>query len=192
MKPINNWNEVQPIMGGESQALPAGGYVCRVTAVKEDVSKASNKEMLVVNFDIAEGDYKDYYMNKYKNSTPKNDMEPIKWKGVYYITLEGENWEGRFKGFITALEQSNSGFQWNTCNWDTNRLVGLLFGGLFREEEFEGDRGVGKTTKLCWVRSAQEIREGNFEVPAPKPLNSANAPFIPGENNQVFDDDLPF
>lgn len=191
MKAISNWNEVQPIMGGESQALPAGGYVCKINVVEETTSKAG-KEMLAIRFDIAEGDYKEYYKDKYMNSTPKNDSEPIKWKGMYYIVLEGENWEGRFKGFITALEQSNPGFEWSRCNWDTSKLVGLLFGGLFREEEFEGDRGVGKTTKLCWVRSASEIRNGEFEIPAPKPLSTTNAPFIPGENNQVFDDDLPF
>lgn len=191
MKPISNYNEVQPIMGGESQALPAGGYVCKINFVEETTSKAG-KEMLAIRFDIAEGDYKEYYKDRYMNSTPKNDSEPIKWKGMYYIVLEGENWEGRFKGFMTAIEQSNPGFQWSACNWDTSKLVGLLFGGLFREEEFEGDRGIGKTTKLCWIRSAQEIREGNFEVPAPKPLSTTNAPFIPGENNQVFYDDLPF
>lgn len=191
MKPINNWNEVQPIMGGESQALPAGGYVCRINAIEETKSKAG-KEMLVIQFDIAEGEYKEYYKEKYMNSTPKNDMDSIKWKGMYYIVLEGDGWEGRFKGFITALEQSNPGFQWSMCNWDTNRLVGLLFGGLFREEEFQGDRGVGKTTKLCWIRSAQEIRNGEFEVPAPKLLANTEGPFIPGNNNQDDSDDLPF
>lgn len=192
MKPISNYNDVQPIMGGESQALPAGGYVCKINFVEETKTKETNKDMLAIRFDIAEGDYKEYYKEKYMNSTPKNDSEPIKWKGMYYIVLEGDNWEGRFKGFITALEESNPGFQWSMCNWDTSRLVGLLFGGLFREEEFKGDRGIGKTTKLRWVRSAQEIRGGNFEIPVPKLLDNANAPFIPGETNQVTDDDLPF
>ena len=191
MKPISNWNEVQPIMGGESQTLPAGGYVCKIKVIEETKSKAG-KDMLAIRFDIAEGDYKEYYMEKYMNSTPKNDCEPIKWKGMYYLVLEGDSWEGRFKGFITALEQSNPGFQWNMCNWDINRLVGLLFGGIFREEEFKGDNGIGKTTKLCWVRSAQEIRDGRYEVPAPKLLENANAPFIPGKSNQDIEDELPF
>lgn len=190
MKPINNWNEVQPIMGGESQALPAGGYVCKINAVEETESKAGNA-MLAIRFDIAEGDYKEYYKEKYMNATPRNDSEPIKWKGMYYIVLEGENWEGRFKGFITALEQSNPAFQWSMCNWDTNRLVGLLFGGLFREEEFQGDRGVGKTTKLCWIRSADEIRNGEFEIPQPKLLANTEGPFIPGDITQDSDD-LPW
>lgn len=192
MKPISNWNDVQPIIAGET-SLPAGGYICRILAVKEEMS-STKKNMLVINFDIAEGDYKDYYMNKYKNSAPRNDSEPIKWKGKYYIVLEGDNWEGRFKGFITTLQESNPQFNWELCNWDTSKLTGLYFGGIFREEEFEGQNGVARNTKLYLVRSVDTIRKNDFKIPEPKLLESVNAPFTDNTNmtSKVTDDDLPF
>lgn len=189
MRAFENWNDVKPMLGGESQRLPAGGYVCRINSATETISK-TQKRMLEVKFDIAEGDYKDYYMNKYKNSKPKNDTDIIKWKGMYYIVLEGENAEARLKGFITVLEESNPSFIWD---WDESKLRGLLFGGVFGEEEFEGDTGVITTTKLSFVRNIEAIRKGDYKIPAPKLLEKANAPFSGStNNNSVTDDDLPF
>lgn len=189
MRAFENWNEVKPILGGESQRLPAGGYVCRVNSATETISK-TQKRMLEIRFDIAEGDYKDYYMNKYKNSKPRSDSEPIKWKGTYYIVLEGENADGRLKGFITVLEESNPSFKWD---WDETKLRGLLFGGVFGEEEFEANTGVIPVTKLSFVRNVETIRKGDYKIPAIKLLEKANAPFSGTTNNSgVTDDDLPF
>lgn len=188
MKAFENWDKVTPMYGGESNQLPAGGYVCRVKVAEETMSK-SGKRMLEVRFDIAEGEYTEYYMEKYKKMKPKSETEPIKWPGTYYIVLEGENADARFKAFIETLEESNMNFKWD---WDEKKLNGLLFGGIFGEEEFKGDRGVAKTTRLRYVRPAGLIRVGDYQIPEPKLL--ANSPFIPGENNQVTDDadELPF
>ena len=52
MKKID-WNNVKE----NGSQLPAGGYVCGITSV-EDVPE---KEYLKFEFDVAEGEYKNYY-----------------------------------------------------------------------------------------------------------------------------------
>ena len=187
MQAFNNWDKVTPMMDGESNRLPVGGYVCVIKVAKETTSK-SGKRMLEVRFDIAEGEFVNYYMDKYKNSKPKSDTEPIKWPGIYYIVLEGDYADARFKGFITCLEKSNPNFKWN---WDEATLSGLYFGGIFGEEEFKGDRGIGKTTKLRFVRDVDSIRVGDYQVPEPKLYEEAASPFT-NFNSTDSTDELPF
>ena len=52
MKKID-WNNVEEAKDGR---LPAGGYICGITSV-EDVA---NSEYLRFEYDIAEGEYKNY------------------------------------------------------------------------------------------------------------------------------------
>lgn len=188
MEAFQNWDKVTPMMDGEGNKLPAGGYICRIKSAEETTSKAGNR-MLEIRFDIAEGQYADYYLNKYKNSKPKSDSEPIRWQGTHYIVLEGDYADAKFKGFITALEESNPGFTWN---WDEKTLSNLLFGGIFGIEEFKGERGIGKTTKLRYVRSTEYIRNGEYQIPEPKLYEEAVAPFTNFNTTGVQDDDLPF
>lgn len=87
---------------------------------------------------------------------------------------------------MTSLEVSNPGFKWN---WDENKLVGKLFGGIFGEEEYEKQDGsIGTTVKCRFVRSVDAIREGEFKTPEKKLLNPANT----GWKQVEDDDELPF
>lgn len=152
--------------------------------------------MLVINFDIAEGENKGFYMDKYKNSTPRSDSEPIKWQGKYYLMLEGDSWEQRFKGFITSIEESNEGFKWNAEVGDEQTLKGKLFGGLFGEEEYSYNGEIRTNTKLRYVRSTKTIKDGNYEIPKKREIsddererlnNSLDTTYAP-----ITNDDLPF
>lgn len=172
--------------------LLLGGYVCVILAVEQKKSN-SNKNMLVINFDIAEGDFKGFYMDKYKNATPRSDNDPIKWQGKYYQMLEGDNWESRFKGLITSIEESNEGYKWND---DEQSLKGKLFGGIFGEEEYIYNGEIRTNTKLRWIRSVDKIRNGEFEIPRKKEVpeeqkTTINAPFEQAFT-PVREDDLPF
>lgn len=147
--------------------------------------------MLVINFDIAEGEFKGFYMDKYKNSTPKSDSEPIKWQGKYYQMLEGDNWESRFKGLITSIEESNEGYKWNE---DEQSLKGKFFGGIFGEEEYIYDNEVRTNTRLRFVRSVGKIKEGDFQIPKKRELPEEekaklDAPFdsnfVPTQDNEL-------
>ncbi len=187
-----NWDNVEPNFGG-AKRLSAGGYICKVMACKVETSQRTNKQMLVVNFDIAEGEFKDFYLEKYKNA-PRDNHNPVepKWAGKYYIVLEGEGYEGRLKAFTTSIEESNQGY---TGDWNEENLRGKLFGGIFREEEFIYNGDVLSNAKLWQVRSVKTIREGNFDIPRKKEVTDeerekASAPFL--GTAPANKDELPF
>ena len=64
MKAIENYDKVEANTG-EHEVLPVGGYICKITAAEVTTAQKSGKEMLVINFDIAEGKYKDFYKNNH-------------------------------------------------------------------------------------------------------------------------------
>lgn len=189
---VENWDKV-PANYGDYKRVTAGGYVCKVLACRIENSKTTGKKMLVVNFDIAEGDFKDFYLERYK-AIPRdqnNPQEP-KWQAKYYILLEGEGYEGRLKAFITSVEESNENYVWD---WNEEHLQGKLFGGIFREEEYIYNGEVRTNAKLWQVRSVKKIREGEFDIPRKKELseeerNKLNAPF--DNFTPATEDDLPF
>lgn len=91
MKQINNWNEIKE--AGEFESLPANGYVAVIKNVEDDAVK----ECLKISFDIAEGEFKDYYLELYKTMNF--------WGGSFYRSYK-EKAQTFFKGFITAVEES--------------------------------------------------------------------------------------
>lgn len=157
---------------GSFTPLPAGGYVCRIMGVEETQSK-SNKPMIKVSVDIYEGEFKDYYATMYRNDT-RTDK---KWNAgaivnqLVYDTTGNNSTNRGFKTFITAVCNSNPGF--NVAWGDgfaacfKNRLVGVLFG---REEYIGTDGKTHWSTKALSFRSADSIRKGDFKTPDDKPL----------------------
>lgn len=186
---IENWDNVEANYG-DVKRITAGGYVCVILACTIETSK-NNKQMLVVNFDIAEGDFKGFYKEQYKNA-PRDNNNPVepKWRGKYYLLLEGDNYEGRLKAFITSVEESNEGYVWD---WNEASLKGKQFGAIFRDEEYVYNGEIRTIAKIWQVRSAKTIRTNEFEIPRKKELpvdekqeldNSLSIP--------ASDDQLPF
>ena len=102
----------------EFDRLIPGGYVCGITAV-EDVPE---KEYLRIEYDIAEGKLKNYYRTLYNNKGfwGGSTIKSYKEKALPF-----------FKGFITAVEQSNAGYKWDN---DENKLIRKLVGFVLAEE----------------------------------------------------------
>ncbi len=71
--------DAAPAYTGESQALPAGGYICKILKAEETNSQ-SNRPMLVILFDIAEGEHNDYYRQQFDRI--KQTSPDAKWGGV--------------------------------------------------------------------------------------------------------------
>ena len=184
MEKLENYDNVAPITG-EFERLEAGGYICKIVSAKEETSK-SGKRMLVIALDIAEGDKKDFFRNRFtENANPDK-----KWPagGVYRQMLEGDKAVGYLKGLMTSLEASNTGFKWD---WDEKKLKDLKCGAIFGEEEYEKlDGSVGTTTKVKFIRTVKAIQDGNFKVPELKKLPQKGEAF--DSFGTVADDDLPF
>ena len=191
--------------------LPAGGYVVDIKRM-EEATASTGKQMVIVSFDIAEGEYKDYFARQYKNDKSREitSGRTAKWRGVYYtfpLTSEGLT-NPSFKGIMTCIENSNYGFhvQW-PLNFDL--FKGKKLGLLFRDEEYVANDGTVKVSvKPCSARSVDCIQSGEFNTPSRKKLENvpanASAPSACGALGQsvystqefvpttVEDDELPF
>lgn len=178
-----------------SKALPADGYVCKIMAAKMELAKSSGLPMVVIQFDIAEGEYKQYFRNKYLNA--KNYNPDTKWQGVGRIPAvdaEGKARKG-FNSFCGAVEKSND------CKLPTDdelflaslkdKYIGIIFG----REEYRGNDGQNHwSTKPKFYRSVQTIESGNFTIPDDEPLqdNFYNAADAYADSFAQAESELPF
>ena len=64
---------------GEYEKLELGGHVCVIKKVEETLSR-TNKDMILIYLDIAEGPQKDYYADQYRNDT--RDQKKWRWKSL--------------------------------------------------------------------------------------------------------------
>lgn len=165
----SNWNEVREF--SERRELELDAYVCKI---KQGVVQQNDKgAQLCVVFDIAEGEYSGFYADDFKANT----REDKKWKGVLRLFLprndgsEKDEWtKSTLKGFCTAVEKSNPGYQWN---WDENSLKGKNIGILFRNEQWAYNGKTGWAVRPFRALSVDSVRNGDYKVPDDKPLSSA-------------------
>lgn len=199
MKPFNNYAETQTITS--AQTLPVNAYVIKIMKAECKTYNTSKGvfEKLELCFDIAEGDFKDFYANNYKSQ----NTEDKKWKGVYRLNIptddgsEADGWSKRkFKTDMTAIEESNSGYHWD---WNEAQLKGKVVGLVCRSEEWSFNGKTGWRTAPFKFISAADVKSGNFKLPDPKPINGNNKPSTTAVSNNLdafvevaTGDDLPF
>lgn len=167
MKKINGYENAQAY--SDTERLPVGGYVLKIMDVKYQENDWG--DAILLSFDIAEGEHKDFFAANYKAQTG----EDKKWKGTYRLRVpkddgsEQDNWTmRRFKTVLGAFEDSNSGYHWN---WDEQTLKGKLIGALFNNKEYNFDDSNGNNrhgffTNCHSLVTVEKIRSGKFEVPA--------------------------
>lgn len=169
---------------GNFDRLPAGGYVCKYVNV-EDIS---NKEYLYMEYDIAYGDYKDYY----KKLSETADF----WGGRVYRSYK-EAALPMFKRMCSAVSKSNPGFVFDGGKSNSNEktLIGKYVGLVLGEEEYIGNDGNKKTRLYVYSEcDINDIKAGKFKVPALKKLKEDNASsgtgFMDIPNNAA--EEIPF
>lgn len=157
MKALDLTN-VQATQGGKFARPTAGGYVIGIVNV-EDVPE---REYLKITYDIAEGEFKNYYYDMKQRTG--YDL-PVMYKSYKDKAL------GFFKAFIDAVTESNPGYKWNN---DERTLCRKLVGCVLREEEYRNCDGEIKVSlKPDVFYPAADIREGKFEVLPKKTLVNA-------------------
>ena len=72
---------------------------------------------------------------------------------MYYQLTAGDH-QGRFKGMLQNIEKSNPGYTWD---WTEQSLVGKLFGGKFREEEYIYNGRIYTSTKCIGILPIEGI-----------------------------------
>lgn len=180
---------------GDFPTLPKGAYIMKIMGVSQETNTTGG--YLKIGMDIAEGEYKDFFTNQYKNDT----REQKKWGCNYLLNIpkddgsEKDGWTKRtFKTFTEALEDSNNGYHFD---WDETKFKGKLIGGLFNEREYKKNNGdIAKAPNLAKVCSVDAIKNGKYKIPEDKLIKRF------GENSQGdmgfvnlpegLDEELPF
>lgn len=158
MRPIN-LNDVQEVQ--DFKSVKPCGYVCEITNV-EDVP---NKEYLRIEFDIAAGQLKGYYRERYNNTGY--------WLGSFIKSYKDKALPF-FKGFITAVERSNAGYSWDN---DERKLIGKKVGLVIAEEEYINKNGETKVRNyVAFIHDTQKIMNNDFKVPELKKIKNDSAP----------------
>lgn len=192
MIPIpNDFDNARAYDGNSFPTLPLGAHVCRVLRANV-VKTRANADMLVIDFDVYEGGaFDEYYKKRYDANRQRNAN--AKWPGVFranLLTRDGAT-SGYFKGFITALEESNPGYNFRASGGNEAAMRGMYVGLVFGEEEFKTNdtHEIKTTVKPFYAVSVPKAREG-VPIPARKtlPQVAASAGFSPVES----DPDLPF
>lgn len=166
---------------GEYEKLVPGGYVCQIKTVRDD----TQKEYLEIEYDIAEGKFKDYF---------KGLNASLGFWGGKLIRSYKPNALPFFKAMTTALKQSNPSFVWDDDGQNDERtMIGKYIGLVLGEEEYVGADGtVKKRLRVAATRSVSAIRQNNYKVPELKILPEGSRPKPAVEVTPVADDDLPF
>lgn len=180
------------------QQLPKGGYVLRIMGAV--TAESAYGQYVKISCDIAEGEYKDFFANEYRNQ----QKEDKKWHCNYLLNVpnddgsEQDGWTARrFKTVIEALETSNPGYHFD---WDETKFKGKLIGGLFNYREYETSNGdVRSATNLAQLCEVEKIRSGKYQLPNDRLLKkSAPAPAVSGDSFMEIlatageEEELPF
>lgn len=197
MRGIKNYNDIQQYT--ESAKLPAGAYEVKIIRAEEQEGKNDSCALCIL-FDISDGDYKDFYMDKFK-SDKKAYPEKAKFKGVLRLWYANggqydETNERRMKTALERIKESNGLKTDFSKDWDGAVLKNCKVGMIFREQEWSYNGSTGMTAQPYQIITLEALKEGKFTVPKPKYLNdddySQAGTDTGAEAPSDDDEDLPF
>ena len=165
MKKFSGYNDVEVKDYTSYEKLQLGAHICKIVDVKIETcqGKKGPFDQLIIKFDTDDSDKQpQFYAKKFKVDADKDALN-AKWKGYYRLSCpvdnddseQNEKTKVNFKTFITCIEKSNNGYDWEKANWEEKTLIGKKFVGVFGIEEFEGTTGIVWTTKCKFVRSTE-------------------------------------
>lgn len=168
--------------------LPKGAYVCKILKAIEKKNENNEGSHIEIAFDIAEGEYADFYTKQFK----ANKNEDKKWPqdARFYLNVptdDAKEWQiQNWDTFWTNVEDSNEGY---VFDGEGDKLKNKLFGGLFHNEQSEYNGNIYDHTRLKWTRAAQDVREGTYgKLPNDKLISQSSV----SAGNADKDDFIPF
>lgn len=189
-------------VAGEFKALPAGGYVCRIVQAKAAVNN-EGLPMVEAAIDIIDGEYTQYFSKLFRDRMMRDPNAKYPYNGVLRITAVDKDGRTKklFKGFCTAVEDSNEMKLPRTDDAFIKALNGKEIGVIFGREQYEGyDGNVRWSTKPRWFRDVKTIMSGDYTVPEDQYLSNTGFSRNSGSNMSqtgvdsfsAASDDIPF
>lgn len=176
----------------KSKKLPAGAYEVEIlnAAVREEYGI----EKLILQIDIASGDYKGYFKSNYdyQFKNPRKGQK-AKWKGTFKQATSGKSVD-YFKSLIKIIEDSNDGYKFD---FDEKTLKGKKLGMIFKDKSFFNDDGdeihyIAADTPL----TLDDLYAGNYDIPVTKSDNPSKQTPKKSTADEMVDDDkemeIPF
>ena len=162
MKQIKDFKAAQEAAKRTSgERLPIGAYVCQVKNVQYVVGEDGKSDHIDILFDIAEGDYKDFYKKKYD----ADESEDKKWKGRKAIYVpkddgtEKDEWTmNAFAKWVNGFEDSNKGYKWD---WKEDKWKNLMIGIVFGETGTVIDGREILYTEPRFATSVAKVHDGS-------------------------------
>lgn len=173
LKKPTDWDKIDGIEYGDYETLELGGHEVVIKNAYEYTSVQTGNVSLKIEIDIAGNDKQAGFYQKQYDSNISSDR---KWPAgaCKYVSLkEEENCIALFKGFTTAVENSNPGYKWN---FDEKTLIGKKLCGVFGLEEYENNEGEIKTaTKLVQFRSLDKLKD--VKIPKVKLIDNSTVDY---------------
>ena len=174
MKKFSGYKETEVKEFATYEKLELGGHYCKITDVKEEKT-ANNIPYLAIKFDTADNDKQPLFYSKRFKQDVEQDATNAKWKGNYRLFIPNDDGSEKdqktkesFKRFITVIEKSNNGYDWEKAGWDEKTLVGKVFIGVFGIREFKNmQEETLHYTECRFVRSTDNDIE-NIPIPRVK------------------------
>lgn len=191
MKPFSGYKAERQMA---REQLPVGAYVAKILAA--EVVEYDWGDVLLISFDIIEGEHKDFFRNDYNGQQD----EDKKWRGTYRLNVpkddgsEKDGWtKNTFNGAMYAIEQSNPGYHWD---WNEAGLKGKLIGVNYREFDWEFNDRSGTSTECGRFETIDDVRSGKCKELKKRELKNKGKPANKtsfADYASVDDDgDLPF
>lgn len=113
-------------MGGDYTKIPVGVYKIQIKQTK--LIKYSDSQAIEFKFDIYEGEYKDYYINKFKANEDFKGKYENKYGGKINVFLPSDKYEKSNQSFwasIYSIEDFNQGNDFDDTD-EINVFVGNI------------------------------------------------------------------
>ncbi len=184
---------------GGYEMLPEGAYIAKVSNVK--IEGTAPDQTLVLRMDVAEGEYKDYFMKRYKYESQGTSRFPAKYRGDYRLRIPNkantrDQWPSttlrRMNGAIWCFEVSNPDFHWDG---DETKLVGKFVGinmqlGTYNDKPF---------TRIGRLEAVEDIKNGTVKKMKHREAaysddykSQTETTAVPADFIQVEDEEVPF
>ena len=181
------------------EALPKGAYVIKILSAKMTTS-SWGEEQIAIAFDIAEGEYKDFYKGQFDRNTSEDKKWPI--DAIFYLTIPHDGCADyivtNYDSFFADLEDSNNGF---IFSGDEKTLKGKLIGAKMHIRQTEYNGNIYDHTRMKWSCVADDVRKGKAgRLPNDKLVDSSGTSgngssadsYASGGFSNSDDDEIPF
>ncbi len=208
------WDNVEPEQ--EFVRPTPAAYVCHILDVQQTKSKTSERPMLKLELDIADGSFANFFKKDFDHKI-KLGWFDINWALTYSLFIDfdnqnvdklgfklGDTAQSKFKSFLLAVSDSNQNFKFN---WDKEGcLINKKIGALVCWQEWENSSGdIKQYYRIEKIYPVQKVLDGKTKPPYIIGTDKKKRPFDQSEPPKqtpkvdsdtglelVSDTDIPF